>query len=75
MEVAPGIKLGRTDTTLDLSRTAKEAGEKRLFGGEEGGVFILLESRQRWLGESGRGCLLGLIWVSQMGLLPCSSPY
>jgi hypothetical protein len=45
MKAAPGIKLGRTDTTLDLSRMAKEAGEKRLFGGEGGGVFILLRGR------------------------------
>jgi hypothetical protein len=39
---------------------AKEAEEKRLFGGEGGRVFILLESRQQWLGESGKGCCLVL---------------
>jgi hypothetical protein len=54
---------------------AKEAEEKRLFGGEGGRVFILLESRQRWLGESGKGCLLGLIWVSQERAAALFFPY
>jgi hypothetical protein len=37
-EGGPGIKLGRTDTTLDLSRMAKEAGEKKIVwrGGRRG---------------------------------------
>jgi hypothetical protein len=42
-EGAPGIKLGRTDTTLDLSLMAKEAGEKKLFGGREEGYLYFLE--------------------------------
>lgn len=40
MGTAPGIKLGRTDTTLDLSHMAKEAEEKKKNYEGGGGVFV-----------------------------------